>query len=47
MKNVLYTKDPGLEVSPGHGGQRVFFELSPIRRGGALSGAAAIIADDR
>jgi hypothetical protein len=45
VKIVLYTKDPRLRASPRHGG-REFFLMSPIRRGGAPSGAVAIIIPD-
>jgi len=47
MKIVLSTMDPRLRASLRHGGQGVFLIFqSPIRRGGAPSGAAAIIVTD-
>jgi len=46
MKIVVSTKDPRLRGSPGHSGQGFFEFYSPIRRGGAPSGAAAFIVTD-
>jgi len=47
MKIVQYMKDPRLRASPRHGREGVIWIFqSPIRRGGAPSGAAAIIVPD-
>ena len=46
-ENLLHTTDSRLKASARHGGAGCYFEFcSPIRRGGVLSGAAAIIVSE-